>query len=68
LDLEIAELLCLIRWKPTTAHLAEERDWWLLQCFSRRRYEDLEKLEYKACYVLMTKFGAWQSRAPTPAM
>ena len=45
LDLEIAELQRLIRWKPTASHLAEERDRWLFQCFSGRRYEDLEKFE-----------------------
>ena len=45
LDLEIEEVRRLIRWRPTEEHLAEERDRWLFQLFSGRRYEDLEKFD-----------------------
>ncbi|GAA3998467.1 hypothetical protein GCM10022408_06620 [Hymenobacter fastidiosus] len=45
LDLEIEEVRRLIGWRPTEEHLAEERDRWLFQLFSGRRYEDLEKFD-----------------------
>ncbi|MCC3156410.1 hypothetical protein LJ737_04130 [Hymenobacter sp. 15J16-1T3B] len=54
LDLEIDELRRLIRWRPTTAQLAEERDRWLFQLFSGRRYEDLEKLEHARQRTVLT--------------
>jgi integrase len=45
LDLEVEEVRRLIQWRPTSNQLAEERDRWLFQLFSGRRYEDLEKFD-----------------------
>ncbi|WP_133256972.1 tyrosine-type recombinase/integrase [Hymenobacter edaphi] len=54
LDLEVEELRRLIRYRPTASHLAEERDRWLFQCFSGRRYEDLEKFEHSRQRTTLT--------------
>lgn len=54
LDLEVEELRRLIQYRPTAPHLAEERDRWLFQCFSGRRYEDLEKFEHSRQRTTLT--------------
>ena len=58
LDLEIEEVRKLIRWRPTTEHLAEERDRWLFQLFSGRRYEDLEKFDVRERIALTLADGS----------
>jgi len=58
LDLEIEEVRKLIRWRPTSEHLAEERDRWLFQLFSGRRYEDLEKFDKRERIVLTLEDGS----------
>lgn len=58
LDLEIEEVRRLIRWRPTAEHLAEERDRWLFQLFSGRRYEDLEKFDKRQRITLALPDGS----------
>ncbi|HEX8429294.1 hypothetical protein [Hymenobacter sp.] len=58
LDLEIEEVRKLIRWRPTSEHLAEERDRWLFQLFSGRRYEDLEKFDKRERITLTLPDGS----------
>jgi integrase len=58
LDLEAEEVLKLIQWLPTSEHLAEERDRWLFQLFSGRRYEDLEKFDLRERIILMLEDGS----------
>jgi integrase len=58
LDLEIEEVRKLIRWRPTSEHLAEERDRWLFQLFSGRRYEDLEKFDKRERIMLTLADGS----------
>lgn len=58
LDLEIEEVRKLIRWRPIFEHLAEERDRWLFQLFSGRRYEDLEKFDKRERIVLTLADGS----------
>jgi len=57
LDLEVEEVRRLIRWRPTAEHLAEERDRWLFQLFSGRRYEDLEKFDKRERIILSLPDG-----------
>ncbi|UYZ58029.1 phage integrase SAM-like domain-containing protein [Hymenobacter latericus] len=57
LDLEIEEVQRLIRWRPTSDVLAEERDRWLFQLFSGRRYEDLEKFDPRERITLTLEDG-----------
>ncbi|MCC3153793.1 phage integrase SAM-like domain-containing protein [Hymenobacter sp. BT770] len=57
LDLEIEEVRKLITWQPTSQHLAEERDRWLFQLFSGRRYEDLEKFDKRERIMLKLPDG-----------
>ncbi|MCI1188711.1 phage integrase SAM-like domain-containing protein [Hymenobacter sp. DH14] len=52
LDLEMEEVRRLISWRPTSEALAEERDRWLFQMFSGRRYEDLEKFDKRERIML----------------
>ncbi|RTQ45833.1 hypothetical protein EJV47_23675 [Hymenobacter gummosus] len=58
LDLEIEEVRKLVRWQPTAGHLAEERDRWLFQLFSGRRYEDLEKFDKRERITLSLPDGS----------
>ena len=58
LDLEIEEVRKLIRWRPTSEQLAEERDRWLFQLFSGRRYEDLEKFDKRERITLTLPDGS----------
>jgi len=58
LDLEIEEVRRLVRWQPTSEHLAEERDRWLFQLFSGRRYEDLEKFDKRERITLSLPDGS----------
>jgi integrase len=58
LDLEMEEVRKLISWRPTAEHLAEERDRWLFQLFSGRRYEDLEKLDKRERISLTLEDGS----------
>ncbi|WP_310394427.1 hypothetical protein [Hymenobacter sp.] len=58
LDLEIEEVRKLIRWRPTSEQLAEERDRWLFQLFSGRRYEDLEKFDKRERITLTLEDGS----------
>ncbi|HEX8327993.1 MAG TPA: hypothetical protein VF629_10670 [Hymenobacter sp.] len=58
LDLEIEEVRKLIRWRPTSEALAEERDRWLFQLFSGRRYEDLEKFDVRERITLTLEDGS----------
>ena len=58
LNLEIEEVRQLIRWRPTSEHLAEERDRWLFQLFSGRRYEDLEKFDKRERITLTLPDGS----------
>lgn len=58
LDLEIEEVRKLIRWRPTSESLAEERDRWLFQLFSGRRYEDLEKFDVRERITLTLADGS----------
>jgi site-specific recombinase XerD len=64
LDLEIDEVHRLLRWRPTSDELAEERDRWLLQMLSGRRYEDFEKLDAKRQLVTLTT----EAGAQVPAL
>ncbi len=57
LDLEIEEVRRLIQWRPTSESLAEERDRWLFQLFSGRRYEDLEKFDVRERITLTLPDG-----------
>ncbi len=57
LDLEIEEVRRLIQWRPTSENLAEERDRWLFQLFSGRRYEDLEKFDVRERITLTLPDG-----------
>lgn len=57
LDLEIEEVRRLIQWRPTSENLAEERDRWLFQLFSGRRYEDLEKFDVRERITLSLPDG-----------
>ena len=47
----------LIMWRPTSDALAEERDRWLFQLFSGRRYEDLEKFDPRERITLTLEDG-----------
>ena len=58
LDLEMEEVRKLISWRPTAEHLAEERDRWLFQLFSGRRYEDLEKFDKRERISLTLEDGS----------
>ena len=58
LDLEIEEVRKLVRWQPTSENLAEERDRWLFQLFSGRRYEDLEKFDKRERITLSLPDGS----------
>jgi integrase len=58
LDLEIEEVRKLIQWRPTSESLAEERDRWLFQLFSGRRYEDLEKFDVRERITLALADGS----------
>ena len=58
LDLEMEEVRNLISWRPTAEHLAEERDRWLFQLFSGRRYEDLEKFDKRERISLTLEDGS----------
>ncbi|WP_223653191.1 phage integrase SAM-like domain-containing protein [Hymenobacter psoromatis] len=58
LDLEIEEVRKLIQWRPTSEGLAEERDRWLFQLFSGRRYEDLEKFDVRERITLTLADGS----------
>ena len=58
LDLEIEEVRKLIQWRPTSESLAEERDRWLFQLFSGRRYEDLEKFDVRERITLTLADGS----------
>ena len=58
LDLEIEEVRKLIHWRPTSEALAEERDRWLFQLFSGRRYEDLEKFDVRERITLTLQDGS----------
>ena len=58
LDLEMEEVRKLISWRPTSENLAEERDRWLFQLFSGRRYEDLEKFDKRERISLTLEDGS----------
>ncbi|MBC6697326.1 phage integrase SAM-like domain-containing protein [Hymenobacter sp. BT190] len=58
LDLEVEEVRRLIQWRPTSENLAEERDRWLFQLFSGRRYEDLEKFDRRERISLTLEDGS----------